>query len=102
MSIAYPLYNAAISLLCNKWFPDNERTLVTAICGLAMPAGNIFAFTMSGLLFSGLNPNPDDVEAIKSAEMKLIFIQNCWITLITIPLFLLIREKPKYPPSLIA
>ena len=55
MSFAYPIYNAAINLICNKWFPDKERTLVTALCGLAIPSGNIFAFTMSGLIFAGLS-----------------------------------------------
>lgn len=54
MSFSYPIFNAAISLICNKWFPDKERTLVTAICGLSIPSGNIFAFTMSGLIFQGL------------------------------------------------
>jgi hypothetical protein len=55
MSLSYPIFNAAISLICNKWFPDKERTLVTAICGLSIPSGNIFAFTMSGLIFEGLS-----------------------------------------------
>jgi len=59
MSLAYPIYNAAINLICNKWFPDKERTLVTAICGLAIPSGNVFAFTMSGLIFAGLTTESD-------------------------------------------
>jgi len=55
MSLAYPMFSAAINLICNKWFPDKERTLVTALCGLAIPSGNIFAFTMSGVIFSGVD-----------------------------------------------
>lgn len=108
MSIGYPMLSAAIALICNKWFPDNERTLVTAICGLAIPSGNIFAFTMSGLIFSGINVDPHNgkplssKQSIKDAEMRLITIQNIWFTSITIPLILLIRAKPDNPPSLIA
>jgi hypothetical protein len=58
MSLAYPIFNSAINLVCNKWFPDKERTLITAVCGLAIPSGNIFAFTMSGLIFSGISIPP--------------------------------------------
>lgn len=81
MSLGYPIFNAAISLICNKWFPDKERTLVTAICGLAIPSGNIFAFTMSGLIFQGLKlpqpidtPDPVLVAQIKAAELRLLKI----------------------------
>ena len=73
MSFAYPIFNGAINLICNKWFPDKERTLVTAVCGLAIPTGNIFAFTMSGLIFAGLNENSDR-QAVRDAEIKLILI----------------------------
>lgn len=62
-----------MNLICNKWFPDKERTLATAICGLSIPAGNIFAFTMSGLLFAGLNDTTSP-DIIKKAEDKLILI----------------------------
>jgi FLVCR family feline leukemia virus subgroup C receptor-related protein len=101
MSFAYPIFNAAINLICNKWFPDKERTLVTALCGLAIPSGNIFAFTMSGLIFAGLTTESPR-EKIRRAEMKLILIQNIWITCVTVPLFILIRDKPTHPPSLVA
>lgn len=55
MSLAYPLFNGAMNLIPNRWFPDSERTLITAVCGLSIPMGNIFAFTMSGLIFANLN-----------------------------------------------
>jgi hypothetical protein len=44
-----------MNLIPNRWFPDSERTLITAVCGLSIPMGNIFAFTMSGLIFAHLN-----------------------------------------------
>jgi len=100
MSFAYPIFNSAINLICNRWFPDKERTLVTAICGLAIPSGNIFAFVMSGLIFSGVSTK--DPKLIRDREDELILIQNVWITCITVPLFFIIREKPRYPPSLVA
>ena len=62
-----------MNLICNKWFPDKERTLATAICGLSIPAGNIFAFTMTGLLFAGLS-DTSSPDLIKNAEDKLILI----------------------------
>lgn len=72
MSLAYPIFTSAINLICNRWFPDKERTLVTAVCGLAIPSGNIFAFIMSGLIFSGVSyKNP---KLIRDREDELILI----------------------------
>jgi hypothetical protein len=46
---------------CGDWFPDNERTLVTALCGLSIPLGNLVAFIMSGLIFRGIDtPNMEE------------------------------------------
>ena len=44
----------------------------TALCGLCIPLGNLVAFIMSGLIFSGV-PN-DDYAAIKAAVVKMIWI----------------------------
>jgi len=50
---------------------------VTALCGLSIPSGNIFAFTMSGIFFKGLKPVQDKcgpeigltlVDSIKRSE----------------------------------
>jgi len=39
---------------CNVWFPDNERSLVIALCGLSIPGGNLVAFILSGVVFAGI------------------------------------------------
>ena len=51
LSTACPLFFNMITQFCNGWFPDNERTLATAICGISIPLGNLLAFLMSGLMF---------------------------------------------------
>ena len=54
LSMACPLFFNMITQFCNGWFPDNERTLVTAICGISIPLGNLLAFLMSGFMFQGI------------------------------------------------
>lgn len=49
--------------IANKWFPDSERTLITSICGLSIPGGNLVAFLLSGLIFKG-------VEVLPAAQVK--------------------------------
>jgi hypothetical protein len=53
LSLACPLFFNMMTQFCNAWFPDNERTLATAVSGLAIPLGNLVAFLMSGLIFTG-------------------------------------------------
>jgi hypothetical protein len=53
-----------ITLFTNQWFPDNERSLVTSICGLSIPGGNLIAFMLSGFIFHGVETeSPAGVEA---------------------------------------
>ena len=61
MSLACPLFFNMMTQFCGDWFPDNERTLVTALCGLSIPLGNLVAFIMSGLIFRGIDtPNLEE------------------------------------------
>ena len=72
LSLGYPLFCNSTTQFCNAWFPDGERTLATALCGLCIPLGNLVAFIMSGLIFSGVSN--DDYAAIKAAVVKMIWI----------------------------
>ena len=68
---------------------------MTSLTGLSIPIGSIVSFTMSGLVFkSGGN--------VKEQIAELMAYQNIWITLITIPYFILVRDAPATPPSLVA
>jgi uncharacterized membrane protein len=42
------------------------------------------------------------VNDIKRSEENLLLAQNIWITFAAVPLFLIIREKPEHPPSLVS
>jgi len=70
MSLACPLFFNMMTQFCNAWFPDNERTLVTALCGLSIPLGNLVAFIMSGLIYVNLT----DTQSVKDATIKMIWI----------------------------
>lgn len=45
ISLAGPIFLSAQNILCNKWFSDNERAIVSAVTGLAIPIGSVMAFT---------------------------------------------------------
>lgn len=54
ISLAQPIVYNVMTQFCNQWFPDNERSLVTSICGLSIPGGNLMAFILSGIIFAGI------------------------------------------------
>ena len=56
----------------NKWFPDSERSLVTSICGLSIPGGNLVAFLLSGLIFAG-------VEEMTASEVQGKMNEMLWV-----------------------
>jgi len=87
-----------INRFCNQWFTDKERSLATSICGLSIPGGNLIAFILAGYVFRGIERMND--EEIQGATMNMIWLQNYWITAISVPYILIIRNKPKYAPSL--
>ena len=55
ISLAQPIVYNVMTQFCNQWFPDNERSLVTSLCGLSIPGGNLVAFLLAGLVFKGIN-----------------------------------------------
>ena len=100
ISLAQPVVYNVMTQLCNTWFPDEERSLLIAICGLSIPGGNLMAYLMSGLIFKAIeDATPQGVE---DQLMTMLWVQNVWITLVMVPYMVLIREKPEKPPSLVA
>lgn len=70
LSIACPLYFNMMTQFCNAWFPDAERTAVTALCGLSIPLGNLVAFMMSGLIYADAKTSLE----VKQATVKMIWV----------------------------
>ena len=100
ISLSCPLFFNMMTQFCGDWFPDNERTFVTALCGLTIPLGNLLAFIMSGLMFK--NMDTPDLETRRDLVEKMIWMQNIWITLVTVPYFIILRAPPKVrQPSVI-
>jgi hypothetical protein len=98
ISCSFPMFACAITLIANKWFSDTEREIVVSMCGIAIPAGNLIAFIWTGLAFRS-SPEGDE---LFSTLRTMLFNNNLLITAITVPMLLFIREKPKFPPSLVA
>ena len=95
ISLSYPILLAAVTLVCNTWLGDHERTFWTQICGLSIPIGTVISFLMTGLIYS-------DEFTMRKDTRRLILFQNVWATLVAVPFFLLVRDKPTEPPSSIA
>lgn len=58
------------------------------------------AFGLSAIIFAGVENMSSD--QVKSALMIMLWAQNIWITVIAVPYYLMIREKPEFPPSLVS
>jgi hypothetical protein len=95
MSLSYPVFLSAVTLLCNKWMGDKERTFMIQICGLTIPIGTVVSFALSGLIFS-------DSSNLLSETYTLIWIQNIWITLFAGSFAVLVKDQPETPPSAVA
>jgi len=52
ISLSYPILLSAVTLVCNRWMGDSERTMVTQLCGLAIPIGTIVSFVLSGFIYA--------------------------------------------------
>ena len=96
LSISYPISLSAATIIANKWYNDKERALVTSMCGLAIPLGSIVSFVMAGLIFTS------DIAKVRQEMYNLLWYQNVWITLITVPFVFIIKDKPVNPPSLVS
>lgn len=51
VSTQFAVFLSANTLICNRWFPDNERGLATAISSMAVPFGSLVSLALSGLNF---------------------------------------------------
>lgn len=51
ISLSYPILLAAVTLVCNTWLGDHERTFWTQICGLSIPIGTVVSFIMTGFVY---------------------------------------------------
>jgi hypothetical protein len=54
LSLSGPPLYMQMTMFCNRWFSDNERTLATVICALTIPGANLVAFILAGVIFRGI------------------------------------------------
>ena len=62
ISCGYAIMIVPITLIANKWFTDEERELIIAVCSICIPAGNLLAYFWTGIAFEGVLPeSPENV-----------------------------------------
>ena len=70
LSLSYPIFLSSVTLVCNRWFNDKERGLITTLAGLSLPIGTIVSFTMSGVIFGNLdNLTPEQADLKVKSEL---------------------------------
>jgi hypothetical protein len=74
--------------------------MASAICGLSIPGGNLVAFLLAGYIFKGIDKS-DDAQ-IKQMLQNMLMVQCVWITTVSILYFILLKERPIHPPSLVS
>jgi hypothetical protein len=55
ISLPYPIMLSSVTMICNVWLTDNERTMWTQILGLCVPIGTIVSFVLAGCVYRGQN-----------------------------------------------
>ena len=98
ISCSFPIFTCAITLIANKWYTDSEREIVISMCGIAIPAGNLIAFVWTGFAFHGAPVGAELIEVLR----VMLLNNNYLITALTVPMIVCIREKPEFPPSVVA
>lgn len=68
------------------------------MCGIAIPAGNLIAFIWTGFAFHGAPVGAELIEVLR----EMLLNNNYLITALTVPMIVCIREKPEFPPSVVA
>ena len=100
LSMATPLSLNGISVIANLWFPDGQRATATALMGLSQPLGILVGLGITGVLAAGLDT--EDLAACFDTVRSVTLAQNAVVSVLSLLVFILFREKPAYPPSKMA
>ena len=95
-AIGMPFVQAHGATVAQWWFGDNERSLVTALTSVAIPVGSII-----GLLLPNFFVSDKEEDFVKAKEdiWTLTLVQSIIFACMSIPNFLVARDKPVTPPS---
>jgi len=52
VSTQFAVFLSANTLICNRWFPDKERGLATAISSMGVPFGSLVSIGVTGFNFA--------------------------------------------------
>ena len=97
MALGNPFVQTIGAKIAAIWFGDNERALATTITSIASVMG-----VMIGFVYPILFVNDSDISNHKRAKDKVgfyIMIQSITVTVVSIPIFFLIKNAPENPPS---
>ena len=93
---------SAPAKIASIWFSDKERAVATTIGSLAGPIGCIVGFVMPIFFVTPQTSEDGPIDTVLARKEihDYIFWQSVYISIAAAPILFLIRNKPKYPPSI--
>lgn len=96
MALGQPFVVTAPPKIAGLWHSDGEQALATTLGSLAQPIGAIIGFMLPLPFIS------DDDKTSEDGKSKMLFyilIQSIIITVLTVPIIFIVKDKPSEPPS---
>ena len=91
-----------ITKLTNNWFGDREKGLATGICIMAGPVGILICKVLIQTIMWNDDKLPENSNRGRLHYEFFLIANTLVITLMLLPSFFMIREKPPSPPSKVA
>ena len=79
------------------WFGDNQRATATTISSIAIILGTVVGFVLPAFFVT--DSDRVDPEEAKNKLWKYTLVQSILLSALTLPIFFLVRNQPKTPPS---
>jgi hypothetical protein len=95
MALGQPFTLTIGAKMAGLWFGDHERALATTVTSIASVMGVILGFVFPVLMVPDDKDRPD----IKDKIWFYTLVQSIVISVMALPVFFLVKNQPKTPPS---
>jgi FLVCR family feline leukemia virus subgroup C receptor-related protein len=95
MALGSPFTLTIGAKIAGIWFGDNERALATTVTSVASVMGVIIGFVFPVLIVPDKETDPNFIDKLWLYTL----VQSILISALAIPIFFLVKNQPKTPPS---
>ena len=97
IAIGLPFCHTLGVKIAAVWFGDKQRATATTVSSIAIILGTVIGFVFPTIFVT--DSDKDDHEEAKNKLWKYTLVQSITLTVLTLPVFFLVRNKPETPPS---